>query len=549
MNLLGDHTDPEKFYKFCQVVLSGVVCQRCFSVKETLWKGKNRHCIDCGKRVSGHGLRPIPHLELAEWFCTSFPGDKTMLLLPRGSYKSTLIVKCGIIWRLIHDPNARVLIDSETNKLSQKTLQEIKEIFESEHFKFFFGDWHSGSNNWTKESITVTRRTERRRESSIECSGIDKAKTGFHYDLIFCDDLVGETNVGSEDMRQKVKDHYVALTPLGDPHCEYYVVGTFWHMDDVYSWVNREQSQSWRILIKAADQGNRQTYESQRRLIGWYDETFEAWGDYYFPEVLSPEFLREQRILEGDEFYAKQYRNSPINPKKSLGQCSGYFKESDDLPPMRIGMGIDPGGWGTRSRSHTGFSVVGIDESRTYYVLEAFGKQMDPDELIDTFFKLQYKYKEAGTPISFTHIERVGTDASYNNIVRAMQVRSDYFNVEESRPAPKLHKEDRIRYTLQPIYKRANVLHAAHLRASEYENQLSFFGSTDRDDIVDASEKIFGELKPRRVREALQELKLNPMGMTASSYMDYIKLNGMHGKKKTGVVFDKKYRRKSYAVH
>lgn len=157
---------------------------------------------------------------------------RKMVVMPRGCFKSTVAVESYCVWKLINDPNARILIDSEIYTNSKTILRTIKAHLESAEFVELFGTYKSDSN-WADGSITVAKRTKRFREPSIQCSGVGAVKVGLHFDTIIHDDMNSDKNSGTEEGRIKVIDHYQMNQAILEPDGEIIVIGTRYHALDL----------------------------------------------------------------------------------------------------------------------------------------------------------------------------------------------------------------------------------------------------------------------------------------------------------------------------
>lgn len=73
------------------------------------------------------------------------------------------------------------------------------------------------------------------KEPSIFVSAVDNNRTGMHPDvIIIMDDLVYETTVTTADQRNKTKNHYRFSLSLLERNGLQVVIGTRYHMDDLY---------------------------------------------------------------------------------------------------------------------------------------------------------------------------------------------------------------------------------------------------------------------------------------------------------------------------
>lgn len=162
------------------------------------------------------------------------PGNFKLFLWPRGSFKSTIVTQGYSLWRLVRDPNLRVLIDSRTIDRSKFFLSEIKQHLDrNDRFKELFGNWKSVPG-WAEHEITLPHRTIPHREPSIRCSGLNSPVTGGHYDLIIMDDIHDETNSTTEVKCNAAVLHFQSLFPILEPEGQLIVIGTPWSPLDVY---------------------------------------------------------------------------------------------------------------------------------------------------------------------------------------------------------------------------------------------------------------------------------------------------------------------------
>lgn len=180
-----------------------------------------------------------PHNDIIQTLLS--PSQYKMFLLPRGSFKSSIITIGYSMWRITQNPNIRILIDSKTLEKARMFLSEIKYHIEyNQRFKDLYGDWKYVPG-FQEGAITVPQRTKPLKEATIETGGVNSPQTGGHYDMIVADDLHDEKNVASEIERQRVILHFKTLFPILEPKGQLILVGTRWHWDDLYSWVIKNE--------------------------------------------------------------------------------------------------------------------------------------------------------------------------------------------------------------------------------------------------------------------------------------------------------------------
>lgn len=149
---------------------------------------------------------------------------KKLVVLPRGSFKSSLASVAYPIWKLIKDPNMTILLDSEIYTNSKNFLREIKGHLASSRFINIFGNLNGPK--WDEGEIIISTRTKNRKEASITVGGIETTKVGQHYDLIIGDDYNSAQNSDTPEKCQKVIDHFKYNLNILNPGGEYLLIGT-----------------------------------------------------------------------------------------------------------------------------------------------------------------------------------------------------------------------------------------------------------------------------------------------------------------------------------
>lgn len=149
---------------------------------------------------------------------------RKLIVMPRGTFKSTIGVIAYSIWCLIRNPNERILIDSEVYTNSKNFLREIKAHLESERITRLFGSFRT--RVWNEAEITIAQRHRSFKEASITCSGIGAIKVGQHYTTIIGDDYNSNNNSDSLEGCEKVINHYRMNCAILEPEGKYVIIGT-----------------------------------------------------------------------------------------------------------------------------------------------------------------------------------------------------------------------------------------------------------------------------------------------------------------------------------
>lgn len=161
---------------------------------------------------------------------------RKLIVMPRGTFKTSVAAVAYPIWLLFRNPNLRILIDSEIYGNSKNTLREIKLHLESERITSVFGEFRHPTV-WNEGEAIIKQKTAIHKEASLTCSGIGAEKTSQHYDVIVADDLNSMKNIGTPEMRQKVIDHYRLYTSLLEQDGIIVLIGTRWSAGDVIQFV------------------------------------------------------------------------------------------------------------------------------------------------------------------------------------------------------------------------------------------------------------------------------------------------------------------------
>lgn len=163
---------------------------------------------------------------------------RKLVILPRGTFKSSLACVAYPMWRLQKDPNLTILLDSEVYNNSKNFLREIRTHLESERFTKIFGE--QVGSRWGESEIIVKGRTHNRKEASITVGGIGTVKVGQHYDICLGDDYNSPRNSETPEKCQKVIDHVRYNLNILNPKGEYVWIGTRYAERDISGWILKD---------------------------------------------------------------------------------------------------------------------------------------------------------------------------------------------------------------------------------------------------------------------------------------------------------------------
>lgn len=398
--------------------------------------------------------------------------NNLLLLMPRGTFKSSVITIGFSLQFILNDPDCRILIDSETYGKAKAFLMEIKGHLEMnekyrEVFKAIHGMYPNETKRkqellWTNTELNIAARKRWRKEPTFSCAGIDVTKNGMHYDLIVCDDLHSEKNVTNKEQIQQVIDHWKLAYSLLDPNKPMIIIGTRWHELDLYQHILDSERDRFNILIKRAIQTD---------------------GSLLFPEQLDRAFLDRTKKTQGTSMFYKQYMNEPVDDENATFKRS-YIVHKNwqevEGRPINWYLSVDPSYEGEYS-DYAALVVAGMDYMRNIYVRHIIRQKMTYGGIINGIFDLYSKFR-----IKNILLETVATQKSIAyELANEQRRRGMWLPVTEIRSRVNT-KEERIR-GLAPLYEFGHIYHLKECpELEELEYELLRFPTGKHDDIIDA---------------------------------------------------------------
>lgn len=333
----------------------------------------------------------------------SFKQQDALFMIPRLTFKTSLIAAlCAFAYLL--DNGIAITLGRSTTTDAESTLDGIKTHFEgNQTLARAFGNLRDHFRVWTNEKITAANRPPGDREATIDTTGLNTSKTGFHPDLVILDDLVNETNYESAIEMEKAWKKIQAFNPVIERWGTTLVVGTRWGVYDVYG-----------RIIKRDEQRVR---EGKQPIFRQFIEGAYCKGTQKvrFPTALPEHRIEELRIktdpklfaswifntarAEGEDIFTLNYiqyvdcefAGGPYAELRleNTVENEAYIRRFGERVPLANYLYIDPapsvdppGMSPNRKRDFTGIVLVGFDPEANYWVLHAEEmKKMPTDRL------------------------------------------------------------------------------------------------------------------------------------------------------------------------
>lgn len=424
----------------------------------------------------GGGKNDVPlgqfHKDLCH-FITNDRKRKKIILMPRGHLKSTLITIGYSLFRIVNDPNIRILILNATWQMAVDFLTEIKRHLQgNEKLIELFGDLAEGNEEWSQDRITLKRKDQGIKGPTVWATGVEGNLVGSHPDMIIFDDVVNRDNVESRETSDKAILRYKDALDLLEPGGQLIIIGTRWSEGDMYNWLLDKDTgiaQSYDVMIKRAYEGNMTTGEGFVPL----------WPQKFTKEELQVR-LREKGWYE----FSAQYLNNPV-PDEAATFKRTWFQPFDIEDTRGKNMTkiltIDPAISLEKEADYTAMVVTGVDQFGNIFVLDMVRERMTPNQIISKIFELNNVWN-----VNQIGVETVAYQKTLAYTLKEeMVLQHKFLPIVELRPQER-SKDQRIK-GLQPSYENGKIFHRRGHKLTPYlEDELSQFPRSRHDDLVDA---------------------------------------------------------------
>lgn len=397
---------------------------------------------------------------------------RKLLLIPRGHLKTAIVTKGFAIQSILRNPDIRILIANQVWDKSREMLYEIKQLLtEKTDLPKLFGDFIS--ERWREDDIVIRQRKKALAAPTIGTSGVEAELTSSHYDMIILDDLQGEKNFQTPEQREKVKRYYRSMMDLIEPGGVIIVIGTRWHLDDVYQYIIDNEKEYYDIEVRQVIEDGKIIFP--KKFQKKFDPKTKSWEavPYHCTDYI--EYLKKRPSEE----FASQYMNNPIDSENAIFKKE-YFKTYDKRPErLYVSMTIDPAISEKQSADYFSINVSGMDENYHIYVLDTLKGHWKVAESIDNIFTTYQKWHP-----SVVGLETVAYQKALKSwLEEKMREREVYFPITELKRNTNESKEFRIK-ALEPFYRDGLVHHAPWMKSLELE--LLQFPRGKHDDEIDA---------------------------------------------------------------
>lgn len=397
---------------------------------------------------------------------------KKMILIPRGHLKTSVVTKAFSIQQVLRNPNVRILIANQVWDKAREMLYEIKQMFtDKSDLPKLFGNFVS--DRWREDDIVVRQRTKALAAPTIGTSGVEAELTSSHYDIIILDDLQGLQNYQTSEQREKVKRYYRSMMDLLEPGGLLIVIGTRWHLDDLYQYVIDEESEYFDITVRKVVENGHIIFP--KKYNKKFDPLTKSWVPSATPTLDFIDYLKKRPSEE----FASQYMNDPIDAENAIFKKE-HFKYYERRPErLFVAMTMDPAISEKQTADYFAINVSGMDEKYNIYILDTLKGRWNVSEAINNIFLMYEKWHPSAIGMESITFQK----AIKAWLENAMRERGVHFPVSELRRSNNESKDFRIK-ALEPFYREGKVFHAPWMKS--LEDELMQFPKGKHDDEIDA---------------------------------------------------------------
>lgn len=398
---------------------------------------------------------------------------RLMVFMPPRSSKSEVISKRFPAWCLGRNQKRQIVVTSYGADLANEFGRKAKHVALSQRFKnvfsgFALADDKKEGGNW-----------ETSKGGGYYSVGVGGALTGKGFDIGIIDDPVkNREDAESLTIRDKIWEWYTSTfyTRQQGSNSAIIVLMTRWNPDDLAGRILELEKDKWEVIVfPAIDyKGNALC---QRRGFGI-------------------EFYEEQKRAIGVRDFAALYQQDPIAASGNTFRKGDfrYFNLSDlRKDDFTVAIHIDPAFSTRQDSDDVGIAVTARHKlTKEIYVLDVLGETLLPSETYSYGLSLAEKWKD--WTLEFISIEEATISKDQQDFLNGfenfLKENGKFYTVLLFKPRGHGKKEDRIKFSLEPILNRHAIYFRSDMKQEKnwikLEEQLLKFPNCVHDDIMDA---------------------------------------------------------------
>ena len=357
---------------------------------------------------------------------------RKVIAMPRDWLKSTVFTKWGAIWLYLQDPETRILIAAENERLAGRFLHWIQQqLMNNKFLREMYPELKQIDPVWTRThrwsaSECDLPRTGTYSEPTFTAIGVGGAAQSGHYTQVLIDDLVGKKAKESQLVLESVL-RWFDNTPelLVQPHKDMpspssiHIHGTFWFPGDFLCYVRDKYKEFEFKVVPCRKRDPKSKYSNLEYVqnpeadIG--ESNWEQFPTEYYVQMLA----NPEKNID----YWAQHMNDPEQASELTNFDTDWLRYyrldkrgdqtfivcEDDGQEFRVGSFplygfIDPGGFSdkrlTKSGSRFAVMVGGQPQGsqKKFVTYSKAFKFKEPDKALDEIFMANEYFKPV-TPV------------------------------------------------------------------------------------------------------------------------------------------------------
>ena len=371
------------------------------------------------------------HKPLCDFF--QQPGlYRKVIAMPRDWLKSTVFTKWGAIWLYLQDPETRILIAAENERLAGRFLHWIQQqLMNNKFLREMYPELKQIDQGWVRSHRWSASECDLPRlgtysEPTFTAIGVGGAAQSGHYTQVLIDDLVGKKAKESLLVLESVL-RWFDNTPelLVQPHKDMgtpssiHIHGTFWFPGDFLCYVRDKYPEFEFRVVPCRKRDPKSKFENLT-----YVQNPEAEpGESNWEQFPTEYYVQMQANPEKNIDYWAQHMNDPEQASELTNfdtswlryyryekrEDKNYIVCEDDGEEFRVGSFplygfIDPGGFSDKRLTKTGsrFAIMtGGQPAGTHKKFITYAKAFrfkEPDKALDEVF-LANEFLKPVTPM------------------------------------------------------------------------------------------------------------------------------------------------------
>lgn len=375
-------------------------------------------------------------------------GTHLAIAAPRGHAKSTVVTLAYVLWVLLYEKEAYVVVVSGTSEQAQKLVDHVKRQLESN--SLLAQDFPqlaapARPSPWRKGVIMLPTPSGGMLASYSAGRNLRGIRHLKHRPtLIIADDLEDKFHVIQEEQRAKLMDWFNStLLKAGTPETNVIFVGTVLHQDSLLAtlldparsptWAIRRYAaiirhcehpkfwHQWSDIMRAkAICGGETGAEGAAKFFKLHRRRMTSGVEVLWPEVYPYEVLMAIRLREGEAAFIAEYQNDPLDPEQCVFARATLTYWDDEYASVdallesfdgygRFSAGCDPSLANDPTRGDLTAIVILFApyESRTKYVIEADVARRGPDETIERLLGYARKFRGLDLAIESNNFQQL----------------------------------------------------------------------------------------------------------------------------------------------